>query len=175
MLRRFSMIASVTLFATPACSNDGEPATDPPDAATPDASVDASPSQLATVTGQIRRSAQPMGDARGHIYVALFDRDPVTNMETAQVVARALLENADLSAPAATVAYSLLSVPARAEDYFLVAFLDDNGNVDATKPDDAGPDRGDLVSLDGLAAPKLAVSSAGTTSHDIDLNSVLPF
>jgi hypothetical protein len=169
------MFASVVLFGTAACDDNGGPATDSPDAATPDARVDALSSQLATVTGSIRRSAQPMGDARGHIYVALFDRDPVANMDAAQVVSRALLENADLSAANASVAYSLLDVPARAEDYFLVAFLDDNSNVDPASPDDAGPDRGDLVSLDGLAAPKLAVSSAGTTSHEVVLNSVLPF
>lgn len=175
MPRRLSMLASIVLLATAACDTNGESAPDSPDAATPDPRVDASSSQLATVSGGISRSAQPMGDARGHIYVALFDRDPVANMDTAQVIARALLESADLSAPGASVAYSLMDVPARAEDYFLVAFLDDNGNVDPASPDDAGPDRGDLVSLDGIAAPKLEVSSAGTISHDVVLNSVLPF
>jgi hypothetical protein len=129
----------------------------------------------ASLRGAISRSTTPMGDARGNVYVALFDRDPVVDMATAQVVARALLENADLAAAGATVPYQLDGITPRGDAYFLVAFLDDNGNVDAANPDDAGPDRGDLVSLDGLAAPRVMVPAAGEVAHDIVLNSVLPF
>jgi hypothetical protein len=174
MTHRFAIVCAVLAIAA-GCADEDHTASSSPDAALGDARSDAAPSQLATVAGSIRRSAQPMGDARGNIYVALFDEDPVTNMDTAKVVARALLEAADLSAQGASVAYTLTDVPTRSADYFLVAFLDDNGNVDPATPDAAGPDKGDLVSLDGLAAPKLQVASVGTTQHDIVLNSVLPF
>ena len=148
-----------------------------PDAAV---SIDAAPAIDAptggggTLAGMVSRSAQPMGDARGHVYVALFDRDPVINMSTAQVIARVRIDNADLSATGTTVAYTLTSIPPRTADYFLLAFLDDNANVDPTSAS-AGPDRGDLVSLDGLAAPRVKVTGSGTQSEDIILNSVLPF
>jgi hypothetical protein len=116
-----------------------------------------------------------MGDAMGDIYVALFDRDPVTQMSQAQVVARQRLAAVSLAGNGASIAYQLTDIAPRSADYYLVAFLDDNGNVDAAHPEQAGPDKGDLVSLDGLAAPKVAVTSAGDHAHAITLNSVLPF
>lgn len=152
-----------------------------PDPVGPDASaggsVDASNpgGGTAKVAGTITRSAAPMGDAVGDVYVALFDRDPVTQMSQAQLVARARIAGANLAAANATVPYELPDIPPRAETYYLVAFLDDNGNVDMAHPEKAGPDKGDLVSLDGLAAPKLAVTAPGTQAHNITLNSVLPF
>lgn len=136
--------------------------------------IDAPPGGGGSLQGTVARSAQPNGDARGHVYVALFDRDPVINMSTAQVIARVRIDNADLSAPGATEAFTLTSIPPRAADYFLLGFLDDNGNVDPMSTS-AGPDRGDLVSLDGLAAPRVKVTGGGTQAHNIILNSVLPF
>ena len=88
---------------------------------------------------------------------------------------RRTLANVDLAMAGATVAYVVDDVPPRAEDYFLIAFLDDNGNVDQSNPDAAGPDRGDLVSLMGVSAPKVTLATAGDHTHDIDLNLVMPF
>ena len=180
MRKRF--VAFVLPLATlVACASEGDdPPTDQPDAASgsvdaPASTVDASPASLGSLTGKITRSAMPMGDARGPVFVAMFDRDPVANQMTAQVVARAFIENADLAGANAQLAYTLPDIPPRAEDYYLIAFLDDNGNVDVNNPAGAGPDRGDLVSLDGLASPKVKVTAAGMTAHDIVLNSVLPF
>ncbi len=125
--------------------------------------------------GTIARSAMPDGDATGNVFVALFDRDPVSNMSTAQVVGQVMIENANLAAAGATVAYVLDDVPMRPEEYFMIAFLDDNGNVDLSNPDGAGPDRGDLVSLNGVSAPRVTVATPGDHTHDIDLNLVMPF
>src|SRR4051794_5358954 len=61
-------------------------------------------SSSARLTGAITRTAQPMGDATGAIYVALFDKDPVANQSTAMVVARALIDHANLAAAGASVA-----------------------------------------------------------------------
>jgi len=163
-----------------ACAAD-----DPSDPAAPDAApddpgpddpdADPGPGGGASLTGAITRSAAPMGDAVGDIYVALFDRDPVLDMDNAVVVGRVLIEDANLAAAGASVAYTLPDVAPRGDDYYLVAFLDDNGTVDAADPDAAGPDMGDLVSLDGLAAPRVEVTTPGSHAHDIVLNSVLPF
>src|SRR4051812_29489933 len=68
-------------------------------------------SSNARLTGAITRTAQPMGDATGAIYVALFDKDPVANQSTAMVVARALIDHANLAAAGASVAYELDDVP----------------------------------------------------------------
>ena len=142
---------------------------------TPDAPVDSVAG--ATVSGSVRRTAQPQstGDARGPIYIAIFDQDPVINRDTAQVVARTVIDNADLSAPNATASYMLENVPVRATKYYFVGFLDDNASVDATNPEKAGPDKGDLVSLDGLASPKITLATAGASTYDVTLNTVLPF
>ncbi len=176
--RRSHSLSWLAVLLVGCSSGTSEPTPDPlgPDAST-GGSVDAANpgGGTAKVSGTIKRSAAPMGDAVGDVYVALFDRDPVTQMMQAQLVARARIVGANLAAATATVPYELVDVPPRAETYYLVAFLDDNANVDMAHPEKAGPDRGDLVSLDGLAAPKLGVTTAGTQSHDITLNSVLPF
>ena len=169
-------------FPIIACSTDSAP---DPDPATPDAATtidsgsgggaDAPPSSAARLSGVVRRSAAPQGDAAGNVYIALFDRDPIANMDTAVVVGNALLPGVDRAAAGATVGYVVGDVPPRADAYFVIAFLDDNGNVDQNNPDAAGPDRGDLVSLMGVSAPRVTVATAGDHNHDIDLNLVMPF
>ncbi|MDX2089835.1 MAG: hypothetical protein SFX73_18410 [Kofleriaceae bacterium] len=154
------------------CSEPTTPPSQTPDASIAgDAPVDAS--TTATVSGSLRRTVQPMGDARGSIYVAMFDRDPVLERDAAQVVGQTVLTDADLSGEGASMTYTLSGVPVRAAKYYLVAFLDDNTSV--SDPSAAGPDRGDLVSLDGLAAPRLTVANAGTMTFDVNLNTVMPF
>lgn len=142
---------------------------------TPDAPVDSVTG--ATVSGAVRRTAQPSGtgDAKGPIYIAIFDQDPVINRDTAQVVARTVIDSADLSPPNATVSYVIENVPVRDSKYYFVGFLDDNASVDPTYPAMAGPDKGDLVSLDGLASPKITLATAGAVTFDVTLNTVLPF
>lgn len=132
----------------------------------------AAPAGGGSLVGSIRRTAEPRAGGVGHVYVAVFDRDPVLNRDDAVLVGRALVEDADLRAPDATVSYRVNEVPPRAEPYFVTAFLDDNGTVDAANP---GPDRGDLVSLDGLASPSVTVDRAGDVPFDIVLNANLPF
>ncbi len=171
-----SFVIAMTFGLLAGCG-EPEPTNDSPDAPLAiDAPIviDAPPTGGGTLTGMVSRSAQPMGDARGHVFVALFDRDPVVNMSSAQVVARVRIENVDLSASGASTPYTLTNIAPRAADYFLLAFLDDNGNVDPTTMA-AGPDRGDLVSLDGFAAPKVKVTVAASKTENIILNSVLPF
>ena len=169
---RFALVLALPLAA---CSSN-ESGNDTADASVAsDAASDAAPG-TATLSGNVSRTAAPSntGDARGHIYVALFDRDPVINQSSAVVVAMQRLDNADLSASGTTLPYTLTGIPPRAMDYFLLAFLDDNNNVDPAAGG-AGPDKGDLVSLDGFASPKVEVSAAGTVTENIILNSVLPF
>ncbi|CAN5900243.1 hypothetical protein BH11MYX2_BH11MYX2_35440 [soil metagenome] len=144
-----------------------------------DAPVDAPVDSIAgaTVSGSVRRTAQPGsgGDARGPIYIAIFDQDPIINRDTAQVIARTVIDNADLSAPNATVSYTLDAVPVRAMKYYFVGFLDDNANVDPMNAANAGPDKGDLVSLDGLASPTLTLATPTAATFDVNLNTMLPF
>lgn len=171
-----SFVPAVAVGLLAGCS-EGEPTSDSVDAPL---AVDAPPTVDAPsggggmLTGMVSRSAQPMGDARGHVFVALFDRDPVIDRMSAQVVARVRLDNVDLSASGASAPYTLTGIAPRAADYFLLAFLDDNSNVDPTTTA-AGPDRGDLVSLDGFAAPKVKITVVGTKTENVVLNSVLPF
>jgi len=183
MTSRCWLLACCSLSLIVGCSSDGSP---DPDPGTVDAAGggtgdggggggDAAPGATGRRTGVISRSAAPQGDAVGNVYVALFDRDPIANMDTAQVVGNALIADVNLSAAGASVTYAVEDVPPRAEDYFLIAFLDDNGNVDQSNPAAAGPDRGDLVSLAGVSAPKVTVATAGAHAHDIDLNLVMPF
>jgi hypothetical protein len=187
MLTRCLLVACCALPFSVACARDPAPAPGAPDAAggaivdaapgAPDAAPgvpDAGPAG-ARLTGVISRSAMPTGDAKGNIYVAVFDKDPIANQSTAKVVGNALVLAADLSATATKIPYTVEGVPPRAEAYYLIGFLDDNGNVDMSNPAGAGPDKGDLVSLMGVSAPKVTLDTAGDHPHDIDLNLVMPF
>ncbi len=186
MISRALLLALLALPLT-ACSSETSPAGTPDAAATPgidaapgapDAapgSPDAAPAALARLTGSITRSAAPSGDAAGHIYVALFDQDPIAHKDTAKVIGNALVMNANLAAAGAKVDYVVEGVTPRADDYFLIAFLDDNANVDQSMPAAAGPDKGDLVSLSGVSPPKVKLATAGDHTQNIDLNLVMPF
>ena len=189
MTTRYLLLAWLALPLTAGCASDGSSGPGPgsPDASTaPTADArgdgggggngpDAAPATVARLTGSITRSASPSGDAVGNVYVALFDQDPIAHKDTAKVVGNALIRNVDLAASGATVAYAVEDVPPRAEAYYLIAFLDDNANVDMTMPASAGPDKGDLVSLTGVSAPKVMLTTPGAHAQDIDLNLVMPF
>jgi len=122
----------------------------------------------------VTRSATPTAGGDGDIYIAVFDRDPVLDMESAVAVGSGFLADADLSADGAMVPYTIEDIAVRAEPYFLIAFMDDNDNVDASDMANAGPDSGDLLSLRGLASISVTLDTPGAHDLDIDLNSVLP-
>ena len=79
-----------------------------------------------------------------------------------------------LSADGAAVPYAIEDIPVRPEPYFVIAFMDDNDNVDPEDMENAGPDSGDLLSLRGLASVSVTLDAPGEHALDIDLNSVLP-
>lgn len=135
----------------------------------------AAPSGTGSLTGNVTRSAAPAAGGRGHLYVAVFTSDPVTDRTGAMNVANARVENVDMSADGASIPYTVSGIPPRAEPYFVTAFLDDNGTVSATDPSAAGPDRGDLVALEGFASPRVTVSSEAPVALDLVLNFNLPF
>lgn len=151
---------------------DGAPSPGSPDAMP--SGPDATPGATATLAGNVTRSAEPQNGAVGHLYLAVFRDNPITNMDQTPV-AQALLEDVDMSADGATTPYSVPGVPLRAEAYHVVAFLDDNGTVGASDPADAGPDMGDLISMTGLAVPTVVVNETGTVPLDLDLNLAFPF
>lgn len=147
---------------------------------------DMAPVGGATLKGVISRSAPPDnsigGDAKGNIYIGLFDQSPIMGFgmpnPNAMVVARVIVPNADLSAQGATINYTLEGVPPRNEPYYIVAFLDDNNSVNAADPSTAAPDKGDLVALKSLLPPSFAtvdVKMATEYTMNIDLSSALPF
>ena len=184
MTTRALLLACLALPLT-ACSSNSTGSVDAAASPTVDAapgspdaapgSPDAGSASTARLTGSITRSAAPTGDAVGNVYVALFDQDPIAHKDTAQVVGNALLMNVNLAAAGAKIDYAVENVAPRAETYYLIAFLDDNANVDPTMPAAAGPDKGDLVSLQGVSAPKVMLTTAGAHTQDIDLNLVMPF
>lgn len=146
----------------------------PPPVDAADEAPDAPPGSVATMSGVVTRTAEPEEDGVGHLYVALFDDNPVSNQQQTPI-AQALIEDADMSASDAAIAYELADVPVRGAPYYVVAFLDDDGTVDTTNPAEAGPDTGDLISLDGLSPPQITVSSPGDVELDIVLTLAFPF
>ncbi len=165
---RFSSVVLASSLLLGACGDDGAATSDVPMG---DMAV---ASGTASLTGSVTRSATPTAGGDGDVYIAVFDRDPVLDMANAMVVGSGFLEDADLSADGATVPYTIEDIAVRAEPYFLIAFMDDNDNVDASDMANAGPDSGDLLSLRGLASVSVTLDTPGAHDLDIDLNSVLP-
>lgn len=166
--------ASAPDGASPALDAGGTDAATPStDAAAADGG--STPGSGGTLVGVVTRTAEPAAGGRGHLYVAVFTSDPVTDRMGAMNVARGIVEDVDMSAAGASVAYTVVGIPPRPEPYFVTAFLDDNGTVSATDPSNAGPDRGDLVALEGFASPRATVASETTVTLDLVLNFNLPF
>ncbi len=94
--------------------------------------------------------------------------------DSARRVAESIQESTDFSGDDARYEYTIEGIPPRAEPYFVIAFLDDNGTVDPSTPASAGPDRGDLVSLDGFSSPQVTLASPEAVTLDLDLNFSLP-
>lgn len=100
-----------------------------------------------------------------------MDGDPVLGGKT-RLVSVQILPDVDMNPDGVLVAYQLHDVPIRKDAYSILAFLDDNGTATEQNP---APDKGDLVSLNGLAAPKVTVDQAGPVGTDIVLTNYLPF
>ena len=132
-------------------------------------SMDTTTGAAGTVSGAATRSVMPApgGDAIGPLYVALADACSFT---PAIVAATSL--PADLSDPDAAQPFALESVPDG--DWFLIAFLDDDGDATPAMP---GPGSGDFVVSDGLGGIGcVAVTVAGDHVDGVntELNFVLP-
>lgn len=128
-----------------------------------------------TLVGKITRSTEPKSGGKGGLYVAIFERNPITDMNNPGLVARTFIPNADMSAAGASYDYTLGPIPPRAEAYYITAFLDDNNTVDMNDPSNAGPDRGDLVSLNGFSFPTVMVTQPSQQTLNLVLNTALPF
>ena len=166
----------MTLLLLLACTNDnisssGETGWTDADA---DTDADTDVPTNATLSGDVFRSVPAAEDGVGDLYVAVFDADPVWASDTAQVVGRQLITGADLSADGAAIAYRIEDIPPRGSAYYVLGFLDDNGNVDPSGP---APDKGDLITFDlnTFGAPQVLITSGGEVVKDVDLNAEMPF
>ena len=133
------------------------------------------PAGAGSIEGVVTRSAMPAAGGRGHLYVAVFTSDPVTDRDGAVNVANARIDDVDMSGADARVPYEVQGIPPRSEPYYVTAFLDDNGTVDPSSPASAGPDRGDLVALDGFSSVSVTIADETPVALDLDLNLNLPF
>ena len=140
----------------------------------PDASADLGTSgPVARLTGVVTRSTGPQAGGVGGLYIGVFTEDPVVARDTAVQVARTVIPVTDMRDAAARVPYTVEGIPPRAAPYFVVAFLDDNGNAMSTTP--PGPDRGDLVTLMGFASPSVTIATTDDATFDLVLSTALPF
>lgn len=128
----------------------------------------------AKLVGKVTRVAatKPQHGGKGTIYLAVFDHDPVGDRMNAKVVGQALLPSTDFNPDTASIAYEIGGLTPRSAAYYVIAFLDDDGNASSTGP---SPSKGDLVSLDGISAPKVVLASPGTVTLDLPLTMAMPF
>ena len=124
-----------------------------------------------TVSGTVTRSATlpDDGDGVGTVVVGAFAQ---CNLMAPVVLGAAILPDADLSQPDASVAFSIESLASGS--VFLVSFLDDDGNLDPMNP---LPDAGDPVLAevagDGiLTCIEVEIDDADVDGVAIDLNEI---
>lgn len=128
----------------------------------------------AKLVGKVSRVAatKPQHGGKGKVYLAVFDHDPVGDRANAKVVGQALLPTVDFTADNASIAYQVDGLTPRAAAYYVIAFLDDDGNASSTGP---APSKGDLVSLDGISAPKVVIANPAAVTLDLPLSTAMPF
>lgn len=128
----------------------------------------------AKLVGKVSRtaSAKPQHGGKGKVYLAVFDHDPVGDRANAKVVGQAILPSVDFNPDTASIPYEVNDLPPRSAAYYVIAFLDDDANASATGP---SPSKGDLVSLDGISAPKVVLASAKSVTLDLPLTTAMPF
>ncbi len=125
------------------------------------------------LVGNVGRSAEPRNGGVGPLFIALFEKNPITASTTGQdpvLVAFQRIENVDFTSSNTMIPYRLEGIPPRAEPYFITAFLDDNMTADTSSPESAGPDRNDLISLDGVGPVTVTIDQADEFMLDLDLN-----
>jgi hypothetical protein len=124
------------------------------------------------VRGAVVRSVAPAvgQDAIGTLYVGLLVE---CTADSEQAGGATPVENADLSADGSQVLYEVTGVAPGT--YYIVAFLDDNLNADATNP---YADNADLVTAEGFAPGCVQVTivdgQMATAPAAVDLNLVYP-
>ena len=139
----------------------------------PDERLPGDSDPVARLLGTVTRSAEIQEDGVGDLYVALFDANPVDLQATEPplLVSQLRITALDLNEDEVSTGYVLEAIPPREEPYFVITFFDDNGTINEEEP---GPDKGDLVSLDGLSAVEVILDSPGNFERDLVLNVVMP-
>jgi hypothetical protein len=119
------------------------------------------------------RTADIQEDGKGDLYVAVFTQNPVdlNAPDDLLPVAQVLIEDIDFNIASSGAPYVLEGIEPQNQPFFAIAFFDDNDNLD---PNDPGPDKGDLVSLDGLSGIEIYIDQPGDYSLDLELNAVMP-
>lgn len=143
-----------------------------------DMAADMSDGEFGVLVGKITRTVQPKNGGVGPVFVALFEKNPITSSTSGAdpgLVAFQRIENVNFTDPATAVPFRLEAIPPRPEPYFIIAFLDDNMSADTAMPETAGPDRDDLVSLNGIGTPKVTINAPGESMLDLVLNIAMIF
>ena len=123
------------------------------------------------LSGEVTRTAELEHDGFGDLFIAVFDGNPI--LESPNALGFQLIPDLDLTDPEAVVLYEIASLePGEADPFHVIAFFDDNDNATPPEPE---PDRTDLVSMIGLAAPTVSIPSDDGATLDLVLNLGMPF
>jgi hypothetical protein len=138
------LLALTTGLALAGCDDDpdddDDSSADDDDAADDDDSVDdddAAGTGLANLSGSVTRSVGPADgqDGQGDLYLTILGEMPSGN-EPLVVITATMMPNVDLEQAESSVAYLIQQVATRAEPYFVLAFLDDDGSGQEPSPSD---------------------------------------
>ena len=123
----------------------------------------------ATLRGEVTASVGPASgeDGVGTLYIAVFTDNPLGG--GGQVVRYDQLA-ADFTATGASYSYEVTFIPARSQPYSVLAFLDDDGDVDTGFPVPSAVDMAAMLSFPPPVLPTLAMPASGDYVLDLTLN-----
>lgn len=125
------------------------------------------------LSGVVTRTASLQHDGYGDLFIAVFDGNPIDLTDTPSSLGFQLIPDVDLNDPETVVSYEIVDlVPGEVDPFHVIAFFDDNENATAPEPE---PDRTDLVSMIGLAAPTVSIPTDDGATLDLVLNIGMPF
>jgi hypothetical protein len=143
------------------CSTDDDDAANDDDSADDD---DSAGTALANLSGSVTRSVDIADgqDGQGDLYLTILGEMPSAT-EPPVVITATMMPNVDLEDAGSWVAYLIEQVPTRAEAYFVIAMLDDDGG---------GPEPGpnDLLSF----PTSITMDAQGDYTLDLALSMTLP-
>ena len=134
-----------------------------------------------TLKGTVTGKVNPRFGGDGSLYVVVLTEKPYINNRpnpNTKAIKAAYVPNAFLATDQDSVNYQIDDIPTRPQAYHLIAFLDDNDNVNSNNTPNVAPDSGDMIDagvVNGMITfPEVVLDDAQTVTQNFIMRTVIP-